>query len=179
MRHLGTQIINTKRLVLRPFTVADARAMFTSWSSDDRVTKHLSWVSHTNVDVTEKMLAENVKKYESNQYYMWAITLANSGEIIGSMGVHPSKHGDFFEPGYCIGFKYWTSGYTTEALAGVCNFMLNQVGLDKLICCHDSENTASGKVMEKVGFKYSHDGEYLKADGTSRPCRCYMLYKGD
>ena len=43
MRHLGTQILTTERLILRPLTAADAIAMFESWASDPQVTRFLRW----------------------------------------------------------------------------------------------------------------------------------------
>lgn len=39
MNHIGTQTIETRRLVLRRFTVADAQAMFDNWANDPEVTK--------------------------------------------------------------------------------------------------------------------------------------------
>ena len=38
MNHLGTKIIETERLILRPFTEEDAEAMFRNWASDSEVT---------------------------------------------------------------------------------------------------------------------------------------------
>ena len=39
MNHIGTKVIETERLILRPFTMADAQAMFDNWASDP-VQKH-------------------------------------------------------------------------------------------------------------------------------------------
>ena len=46
MRHLGTQILTTERLLLRPLTAADAIAMFENWASDPQVTRFLRWEPH-------------------------------------------------------------------------------------------------------------------------------------
>ena len=43
LAHKGTQLIETERLILRPFTLSDANDMFKNWASDDEVTKYLTW----------------------------------------------------------------------------------------------------------------------------------------
>lgn len=42
MKHIGTKIIETKRLILRPFKKEDAEPMFYNWASDPEVTKFLT-----------------------------------------------------------------------------------------------------------------------------------------
>lgn len=178
MKHIGTQVLESKRLVLRPFTMADATAVFVGWGSDLRVARHLSWQPHPDLAYTRALLQEQVANYGSPDFYYWAITLATTGELLGCITAKPSKHGDWYEPAYWLGFRYWSGGYMTEALQTVCSYLLEQVKLGELICCHDKENPASGRVMQKVGFVYSHDAEYERKDGTKRPCCCYLLGQG-
>lgn len=40
--------LETDRLLLRPFSVDDAEAMFNGWASDPEVTKYLTWNTHQN-----------------------------------------------------------------------------------------------------------------------------------
>ena len=58
MKHLGTKVLETKRLILRPFTISDAPAMYKNWASDDEVTKFLTWPSHASVQVSEEVIAD-------------------------------------------------------------------------------------------------------------------------
>ena len=75
MNHIGTQYIETDRLILRRFELSDAPAMFDNWASDDEVTKFLTWPAHTDVSVTEGILSEWVPQYEDRAFYNWAIVL--------------------------------------------------------------------------------------------------------
>ena len=50
MKHLGTKNLETKRLLLRKFEIADANAMFENWANDNDVTKYLTWPSHSSKD---------------------------------------------------------------------------------------------------------------------------------
>ena len=43
MRHCGTQLLETERLILRRFEIGDAEAMYKNWASDSEVTKYLTW----------------------------------------------------------------------------------------------------------------------------------------
>jgi ribosomal-protein-alanine N-acetyltransferase len=65
VKHLGTQPLQTERLLLRPFTPADAPAMYANWASDPEVTKYLTWPTHTCVDVSRMVLADWVPRSPS------------------------------------------------------------------------------------------------------------------
>ena len=56
MKHCGTQRIETKRLLLRRFSVDDADAMFRNWASDPEVTKYLTWPAHSSAEVSRAVL---------------------------------------------------------------------------------------------------------------------------
>ena len=42
MIHQGTKVLETERLLLRPFRAEDAEAMFRNWASDPEVTRYLT-----------------------------------------------------------------------------------------------------------------------------------------
>ena len=65
MKHCGTQIIETGRLILRPFAMEDAPAMYRNWASDPEVTKYLTWPAHANAELTG-MLLKNVYQIALN-----------------------------------------------------------------------------------------------------------------
>lgn len=46
MRHLGTQVLETERLILRPMNTGDAIPMFETWANDPQVTRFLRWEPH-------------------------------------------------------------------------------------------------------------------------------------
>ena len=45
MQHMGTKLLQTDRLILRPFTMADAQAMYDNWASDPAVTEQIGRAS--------------------------------------------------------------------------------------------------------------------------------------
>ena len=156
MIHKGTKIIETERLVLRPFKTTDAQAMFSNWASDDEVTRYLTWPTHSSVEVTNLLLADWTNHYSENNYYQWAIVLKDNGdEPIGGISVvETNEILCNVEIGYCIGHKWWNKGIVTEAFSALIKFFFEEVGAEKVCARHDVNNPASGRVMQKCGLKF-------------------------
>lgn len=156
MNHIGTQYIETERLILRRFELSDAQAMFDNWASDDEVTKYLTWPAHGDASVTEGILREWVAQYAQDDCYRWAITLRGNGpQPIGSIDVvHWYEDGEVPEIGYCMGKQWWHQGIMTEALGAVIEFLFHQVGIQRIVARHDTNNPHSGGVMRKCGMKF-------------------------
>ena len=87
MKHQGTKIIETERLRLRPFTMADVEPMYRNWASDCEVTKYLTWPTHESEKVTEMVISDWISQYDNPASYQWAIELKEGPELIGSIGV--------------------------------------------------------------------------------------------
>lgn len=151
MIHLGTKKIYSNRLILRRLQEDDAEMMFNNWCADSEVTKYLRWLPHENIQITNSLLKDWIKNYESNENYLWGIELEENGELIGTIAVVDM---DKFEIGYALSKDMWGKGIMTEALDRVIKFFFEEVGLEKIVSWHDVLNPASGKVMLKVGMKY-------------------------
>ena len=182
MKHIGTQYIETERLILRRFELSDAQAMFDNWASDDEVTKYLTWPTHADVSVTEGILGQWVPQYEKDDYYNWAIVLKEHGsQPIGNINVARwSEDREAPESGYCMGGRWWHQGIMTEALAAVLDFLFDRVGVEQITALHDTNNPHSGGVMRKCGMAF--DGVREKAGKNNQgvvDMARYVLKAGD
>ena len=168
MTHIGTQYIDTERLILRPFQLSDAPAMFANWAGDDEVTKYLTWPTHTDVSVTEGILGEWVPQYGQDSFYNWAIVRkVNGPEPVGNISVvRWKKDGRVPIVGYCLGRHWWHQGVMTEALSAVISFLFERVGVERIETYHDPNNPHSGGVMVKCGMKF--EGIREKADRNNQ-----------
>ena len=155
MNHQGTKVIETQRLILRPFAATDAQAMYNNWASDPEASKFLTWQPHVSVEETGRLLADDwIPQYTKQDYYHWAIELKEIGQIIGSIGSMEQKEQvQTAEIGYCIGKQWWNQGLMTEALAAVMAYLFEEVGINRLELRHDTNNPASGRVMAKCGLQ--------------------------
>ena len=94
--------------------------------------------------------------------HIWAIVLKDAsggGEPIGCMGymVHGESNIDIgendAEVGYWVARPYWNRGICTEALRMIIDYCFREKGFRTLWADFFPDNPASGKVMEKCGFR--------------------------
>lgn len=154
LNHKGTKIIETDRLLLRPFRSGDAPFMFKNWAGDRDVAKFLTWNAHRSVSDSECVVNMWVAEYNENSCYNWAIVLKDISEPIG--GISVARIYDNIgaaEIGYCIGKNWWGTGIMTEAFSAVIPYLF-EVGFNRITAAHAVENPASGRVMQKCGLTY-------------------------
>ena len=152
--HKGTKIIETERLILRPFQKSDSEFMFKNWASDPEVAKFLTWNAHRSISDSEYVVNMWVDQYSDNSRYNWAIVLKELGEPIGGIDVVKIyENTDAAEIGYNIGRKWWNQGIVTEAFNAIIPYLF-EVGFQQIRAAYAAKNPASGRVMEKCGLKY-------------------------
>ena len=162
MKHMGTQKIETERLILRKFKLDDAEHMFKNWANDISVTKYLTWPPHDNIETTVKLLTLWIPLYKNNNYYQWCIELKETSQAIGSISaVNVFEETDTVEIGYCIGRQHWNKGFTSEALSAIIKFFFDMAGVNRVQANHDINNPNSGRVMARCGLK--HEGTLIQA----------------
>ena len=169
LTHKGTVTIETERLILRRFQLTDAYAMFNNWANDDEVCKFVNFTPHRNIDVTKDIIRHWVDSYGNNEVYNWAILPKNYGKAIGSISVVEAMNNNFTcGVGYAMGKNYWYQGIMTEVLKGVTDYLFSEVGYNRIQSRHDTQNPASGRVMEKAGMKLEGTmrQDKLRKDGT-------------
>ena len=156
MKAIGTQILQTNRLILRRFVESDAEAMFQNWASSAENLTYVTWEPHPDVEVTRNSICNWVDSYTNPNYYKWAICLKeNPKKVIGDISTVELHEEDLScEIGYVLGKAYWGNGMMTEALKAVLDFCFIQVSFQKVRARYASLNPASGRVMEKAEMSY-------------------------
>ena len=153
MNKAGTQVLRTERLILRPFTVADAEDMYHGWASDPEVTRYLTWPPHSGVEITRMLLTDWASRSESGTYFNWAIEWRETGRVIGNISVVSLIEAiETAEIGYCMSRSFWGRGIMPEALRAVEDYLFGTVGLNRIAASHDVNNPKSGRVMDKAGM---------------------------
>ena len=148
------RMIETKRLILRPWSVADATALY-KYASDPRVSELALWPAHTSVEMSREV----IEKFFMTNPHSFAIVLKDSGEPVGCIGLVPAgdEHHEMLqserEVGYWIGRPYWNAGLTTEALKALIDYCREKLNLSSLMITTDDRNIASAR--KNVVFNYS------------------------
>lgn len=143
--------IETERLVLRVPALTDAVALFDTYTQDPEVTRYVMWRPHTNIDQTLDFLKDCVAAWGGVRRFPYVITLKGTDNPIGMVDFHIT--GFTVGIGYVIGRAYWGRGYVPEAVRAVVDWALNQPSIYRICADCDVENTASTRVMEKVGMQ--------------------------
>ena len=170
----------TERLVLRKLKKDDAEAMFKNWDSDPEVAKYTLWVAHENVEVTKKLVDTWLEEEKDGKTIRFVITLKGSDEPIGAIDTVNFRDG-LPEVGYCLSRKCWGKGYMSEACKAFTDYLF-ELGYPKVLIRADVRNVGSLKVIEKCGFKFTHE-EFIEKRSEARPesvtVRWYELDKAN
>ena len=177
---MKTPILETDRLILRPLCAEDAEEVYENWASDPEVARFMSWNVHTNVQMTREWLLDVENNINEEGAYEWGFERKSDHTLIGSGGIFYKEDRGMFNLGYNIMKSCWHQGYTSEAVARILRFATEELKQSKLFAYHAKENSNTGKVMEKVGFRYIKDTEYDSMDGTKHfEAREYLFVKSN
>lgn len=156
----------TERLVLRKLKNEDATPMHYNWCNDPEVAKYTLWVAHKDLDVTKNLVDMWIEEEKAGKTIRFVIVLKENDEPIGAIDIVHFYDG-IPEVGYCLSRKCWGKGYMTEACKAFVNYLF-ELGYPKVLIRADLRNVGSLKVIEKCGFKYTHD-EKIEHRSEVRP----------
>lgn len=151
---VGTQVIETERLVLRHFRAEDAQSVFANWANNPENILHLTWSAHQSLSVTENLLSSWIRDYSEKTTYRWCITLRGSDIPIGGIDVTEIFDDRTCEIGFVLSRNFWNRGIMTEAARAVIDYLLNVAGFENIVAYHHVDNPASGRVLEKIGMEH-------------------------
>ncbi|PKM95593.1 MAG: hypothetical protein CVU84_01980 [Firmicutes bacterium HGW-Firmicutes-1] len=67
---MKTPVLETARLILRPFFIEDAPAVFRCWESDPEVARYMFWTSHNDIKKTIEWVKKEISRIESDDWYI-------------------------------------------------------------------------------------------------------------
>jgi RimJ/RimL family protein N-acetyltransferase len=147
--------LETERLLLRPFTDADAHNLF-DLDSDPDVMRYVNGGSPTPLDVVQNddlpWFIEYGRRHEG--FGFWAAVEKATGEFVGWFLFRPEADGSPDEPelGYRLRKSAWGKGYATEGSRALVRMGFTVLGVPRVVASAHADNLASRHVMEKVGL---------------------------
>ncbi|MBT1001487.1 GNAT family N-acetyltransferase [Paenarthrobacter sp. DKR-5] len=146
-------VLETERLLLRPWRVSDAATRRKLWSErDPRVLPHrrISPDGHPTLEDIEEWIRRGDRDLSPG---LLAAEQKSSGEVIGYCGLIPNGYGQEGEPELAFEFlrKVWRQGFATEASWAVLE-RAQASGYRCLWATVRDWNTASRRVLAKLGF---------------------------
>ncbi len=152
-------ILETKRLILRPWREDDAEELY-KYASDPDIGLPAGWPPHTSVENSREIIRSVLSAPET-----YAVCLKDSGKLIGSVGLKRddlAEKDDEYELGYWIGKPFWGQGLIPEASREILRHAFAELGMSRIWCGYYDGNIKSRRVQEKLGFVYHHTTEGIE-----------------
>jgi ribosomal-protein-alanine N-acetyltransferase len=168
------------------YFVMTERLGFGRWDESDLPLAELLWgdarVSSLiggpfSADEVQARLNREIELTSTYGVQYWPIFLLKNDELAGCAGLRPYKHEErIFEMGAHLRPEYWGQGLAQEAGRAVITFAFETLGAKALFAGHHPANAASRRLIEKLGFRFTHE-EFYAPTGLGHPS--YLLTKAD
>ena len=147
-------LIETSRLILRPWLASDAESLF-SLASDSEIGPAAGWLPHESVEESAKIIETVFAAPET-----YAVVLKEGGALVGCVGFNagdaasmPLSDGEL-ELGYWIGRPFWGRGYAVEAARALVERGFDELKLCGIHAAYFDGNERSRRVLDKLGFSF-------------------------
>lgn len=150
-------VLETERLRLRPFRVADV-GTYARYCADPEV---MRWLGGRIWSRTEswRHLAMLVGHWQLRGFGMWAVERRSDGALLGRVGCIEPDGWPGFEIGWLIGREHQGQGYATEAARASLAWAHDVLGKDRVVHLIAAGNLASEAVATKLGAKRAGNAE--------------------
>lgn len=171
--------IKTKRLLLRPFCLYDAKTYF-ALATDPAVLSGTDMPHDLDEASAREWIVSHPECWERRKELFMLATSLENREIIGSVSIFTHDRHNKAELGYWIAHSFWNKGFASEATLAMVTFAFETMKLHKIEANHLVRNPSSGKVLQKIGFKYEGllRQSYLK-DGIFEDLAYYGLLQSE
>jgi len=162
-------ILETERLCLRP-VVADDLDPIAALYGDPEVMRFIGLQGALDREQARERLDFMIDHWQRHGFGMWAVLRKPDGAFLGRCGLRYLDDTSEIELGYTLGRAHWGLGYATEASRVVVRHAFAVLGIERLVAIADPANTASVRVMQKIGMSYERLGHFYGSE-----CVLYAL----
>ena len=160
---LPLNILETERCRLREHTVNDYEAILDIYQ-DESMTKYIAPLFEP--DEERQYLQQYIDNiYKFFGYGLWLIVDKNTGEVIGRAGVETRENcmdENQVELSYQVKKQFQGQGIATEVCRAIVEYAFDILKKQSIIARVDKDNTASRRVIDKLGFETLEEGTYIK-----------------
>jgi ribosomal-protein-alanine N-acetyltransferase len=172
--HVATYFLQSARLGFGTWAEADLPLAMALWG--DPQVMHYNGGALPPAGVEQRLARERANLATLGIQY-WPIFLLGSGEHVGCCGLQPrDAAAGIHELGYYLRPAYWQQGFASEAARAMVEYAFRTLNAPALFAGHYQDNVASKRVLERLGFRYTHH-EYYPPSRHDEPC--YLLARGE
>lgn len=157
-------VLETKRLYLREMNPKDAESFYLL-NLDPDVVRYTGDEPFENIEEARQFL-ENYDQYKRYGFGRWAVIRKEDDAFLGWCGLKYTRELDEVDVGFRFFKKYWNKGYATESARACVDWGMDQLDVHEIIGRAMKENTASIRVLEKIGLTYDRDFDFELHSGV-------------
>jgi len=155
-------MLETARLFLRPMNESDVDAIFTL-RSDAEMMRFIREPQTNRADVAGWIYLVS-SLWATDKIGLCAVFDKSSNALIGWCGLWRLRETGETEVGYAIARSFQKKGLASEAAEKCLEYGFDELNLEKIVAVARPENTASCRVMEKIGMNYDGIGRFYDCD---------------
>ncbi len=155
-------MFETPRLLIRKFRDEDAEHVF-AMRSDPEIMRYIR-EPQFHIQETLNWMAMITGHLESKGIGFMAVIEKESGAFVGWCGLWILKETREVEIGYAVRKERWGRGYATEAAERVLRYAFEELGLERVVAVAFPDNSASIKIMKKLGMEHVGLGRFYEQD---------------
>jgi [ribosomal protein S5]-alanine N-acetyltransferase len=169
----------TKRLVLRPPTLAEAAVAFETYTANPEVSRYMIWRPHRSVTETEAFFRRCEDVWQKRLAFPWSLWLKADGSFAGMLEARIKAHA--VDIGYVLVPRLWRRGLMSEAVSGLVDWAMRAPEIYRVWALCDVDNVASARLLESVGMQL--EGRLRRwlihpnVSDSPRDCYCYSIVK--
>jgi RimJ/RimL family protein N-acetyltransferase len=163
------QLLETERLVLRPWQVDDAAEALGAYG-DAAVARWLTPAMDRVRDqeamrlVLQRWVTEDARMLAPAG--RWAVELRRGGRLIGGATLLPLPPDEEFEMGWQLHPDAWGHGYATEAGLALARWAFGQ-GIEQVIAAVRPANTRAAATLRRIGMEWVGETEKYGSGANS------------
>ncbi len=174
-----TPTLETNRLVLRAWRDDDL-APFAAMNADPEVMRHFP--ARLTPAQSDALVAAIRRHFAGHGYGLWAVEVRESGSFAGFTGLSVPRFAAAFMPcvevGWRLAREHQGRGYATEGALAAVAHGFGTAGLDEIVSFTTVGNTASRRVMEKLGMTRDPAEDFDHPSvAPGSPLRRHVLYR--
>ncbi len=146
-------------MIFNHYTEADFKDYFTLVSNSE-VMKMVTGHPDVEADVKKRLERMLIINQETPEIGHYKVTLKRDGSFVGHSKLVMTKENEA-EIGYLLMPEHLGKGIGSEIAERLVMLGKQVDGINTLIAIIDPENTASKRILEKQGFQWDYDGEYI------------------
>ena len=164
-------VLETKRLVLRRMSVADAEFIFALVNEPAFIRNIGDKGVRSLDDARAYILNGPMSSYAKHGYGLYRVDLKENGDPIGICGLLKRDTLDDVDIGFALLEKFRGRGFATESAAAVMEYGRGALGLERIVAITSPDNDASIRVLGKIGLRFD---KMIRMPGSSEDTRLFV-----